>query len=247
MIDPTKRFTDKVDNYAQFRPAYPPDCIDFIRTQFGIQPASVIADVGSGTGIFSKQILNFGCTVIGVEPNDNMRKTAELTIPDKRFISVSGTGEATTLMDNSVDLITVAQAFHWMDATAAKIEFKRILRPGGAICLLWNILTPETTFEEKYEMIKEKYGRDYIRIRKSHQPDLAAFFEPKAVHVVKFPHSRLLNAVALNGLIASSSFMPSPADADHDEMTDEINKLFIAHEQNGLVRLHYQTEVHYSQ
>lgn len=116
MADPTKRFSDRADVYAKYRPAYPPACIDFLTKQFLLTENSVVADIGSGTGLLSGLLIKKGCTVIGVEPNNDMRAQAEKELSNDRFVSVDGTAESTHINDSSVDLVTVAQAFHWMDA-----------------------------------------------------------------------------------------------------------------------------------
>ncbi len=113
-MESTDKFTDKAEIYAKYRPSYPLEYIEYLISEAGLNEESMIADIGSGTGIISRQLLGRGYTVIGVEPNDDMRKVAEQTLkPDSRFISVKATAENTTLNDNSVDLVTVAQAFHW--------------------------------------------------------------------------------------------------------------------------------------
>lgn len=245
MTDHTQRFSGKAEQYAQYRPGYPPACLQFIRDQFNIDPSSTIADIGSGTGILSELLLDISGTVIGVEPNDQMRSTAEKRISAPRFISIDGTGEHTNLKAGSVDLITVAQAFHWMDAVKAKTEFKRILKPGAGIAILWNIIATTTPFEKEYEHVKEKFGKDYIQVRKSHQPDLGAFFNPKKYKLKKFPHFIVLDREGLNGLISSSSFMPTAAHEHYDAMTKDVNNLFNRYNENGLVRINYETELHY--
>jgi ubiquinone/menaquinone biosynthesis C-methylase UbiE len=134
MKDSTERFSDRANEYAIYRPKYPPACIDFLCNQFHLNNDSVVADIGSGTGILSQLLLEKGCAVVGVEPNADMRRMAEHQITSEKFISVNGTAESTHLRDGSVDLITVAQAFHWVDPFRAKKEFKRILRNGRATC-----------------------------------------------------------------------------------------------------------------
>src|SRR5919201_639401 len=96
--DSTKRFDQRVENYIAYRPKYPAGVAEFLRGELGLTPASVVADVGSGTGILSELLLREGCTVIGVEPNAAMRGAAErLLAAYPNFKSVAGTAEATTL------------------------------------------------------------------------------------------------------------------------------------------------------
>ena len=124
--DPTKRFSDRVENYVKYRPGYPPALLDCLRQVCGLTPAAVIADVGSGTGILSELFLKNGTPVFAVEPNDDMRQAAELRLGHyPNFASVAGTAETTMLSDRSVDLVTAGQAFHWFDVSQAKAEFAR--------------------------------------------------------------------------------------------------------------------------
>ena len=131
MINPTQRFSSRVENYIKYRPTYPQAVIDCLRDKCGLAPTSVVADVGSGTGIFSQLLVNAAAQVYGVEPNRDMRDAAvRLLRGQSNFISVDGTSEATTLPDHSVDIVTAAQAFHWFDRVAARREFVRILSRG---------------------------------------------------------------------------------------------------------------------
>ena len=118
------RFNNRVENYIAYRPKYPAAVAEFLRNELGLSAASVVADVGSGTGILSELLLRAGCTVFGVEPNEAMREAAEeLLQAYPNFKSVHGTAEATTLDDSSVDFVTAGQAFHWFDIEGARREF----------------------------------------------------------------------------------------------------------------------------
>ena len=114
MRDPTERFSDRAENYAKYRPGYPDEMLQYFRDL--VTPPATVADIGSGTGILTRQLLNSGYELYAVEPNEAMRREAERTLSGHPgFRSMDGTAEATTLADRSVDLITCAQAFHWFD------------------------------------------------------------------------------------------------------------------------------------
>src|SRR5262245_17011202 len=130
--DSTTRFSTRVENYVKYRPGYPPAVVDLLRRECPLSDASVVVDVGSGTGILTELFLKYGHPVFAVEPNEEMRKAAERLLGDRAgFHSIVGTAEATTLPDCSVDLISAGQAFHWFDRERAHREFVRILKPGG--------------------------------------------------------------------------------------------------------------------
>lgn len=135
----TENFTDKADIYAKYRPSYPNEYIEYLLSANELNENQIVADIGSGTGIFSRQLLESGLHVIGVEPNDDMRKMAEQSLSQySRFQSIKATAEHTTLKENSVDLVTVAQAFHWFNKEAFKIECQRILKQKAHVALVWN-------------------------------------------------------------------------------------------------------------
>ena len=126
--DSTQRFSSRVENYVRYRPGYPSAVLDLLKNECGLTTASVIADIASGTGIFTRMLLENGNRVFGVEPNADMRKAGEEFLRGyPQFTSVAGTAEATTLADHSVDLVTAAQAAHWFDREKARREFIRIL------------------------------------------------------------------------------------------------------------------------
>ena len=153
--DSTRRFSSRVGNYVRYRPGYPSAVLDLLKNECGLSAASVIADIASGTGIFTRMLLENGNRVYGVEPNADMRQAGEEFLRAyPRFTSVAGTAEATTLDDHSVDLVTAAQAAHWFDREKARREFIRICRPGGWTVLLWNERrTGSTPFLRAYEQL----------------------------------------------------------------------------------------------
>lgn len=133
-----KVFTKKADDYAKSRPSYAEAAVEWI-TEHLLPQGGSAADIGSGTGIFSRELLVRGCRVFCVEPNDNMRAKAEAGLGGlPGFHSVAASAEKTTLPDGSVQLVTAASAFHWFDPDGFRAECKRILAPGGQVCILIN-------------------------------------------------------------------------------------------------------------
>ena len=167
MIDSVERFSDRVANYVKYRPGYPPAMMDFFRGRLGLTASSMVADIGSGTGLSAKPFLLNGNAVFGVEPNAAMREAAEAFLKEfSNFRSVDGTSSESTLSARSVDLIVAAQAFHWFEPEATREEFKRILKPGGYVALIWNERqTDSTQFLREYEQLLLTFGRDYAEVR----------------------------------------------------------------------------------
>src|ERR1043166_5608666 len=166
MIDPTTRFTTRVDNYVKYRPSYPASIITLLESECGLTRETIVADIGSGTGFMTELFLKFGNRVFGVEPNVEMRAAGErLLAKYPSFRSVNATAEATALPNESVDLIVAGQAFHWFQREATKVEFKRILKPGGWVVLVWNGFRIETSAVVRgYHDLLVQYGTDYKEV-----------------------------------------------------------------------------------
>ena len=144
-LKPTTRFADRVADYVRFRPSYPPDVIRTLHDELGLRAGQVVADVGSGTGILSRLLVDNGNIVYGVEPSAEMAEAALAALGRTgRFHDVRGTAEETNLPPASADLATAAQAFHWFDVDAAREQFRRILRPPRPVAVVWNLRRTDT-------------------------------------------------------------------------------------------------------
>jgi SAM-dependent methyltransferase len=247
--DPTQRFSSRVENYVRYRPGYPPEVVELLKSDCGLTPDSVIADIASGTGILTRMLLEEGNRVFGVEPNPDMRKAGEEFLADfPRFTSVAGTAEATTLPAESVDLITAAQAAHWFDRAKARREFLRILKPGGWTVLLWNERrTDSTAFLRAYEELLLAYGTDYQEVR--HERTTSAidtFFAPSPFQTRVFTMRQEVDYVGLEGRLLSSSYTPQTDHPQYESMLRELRHQFDAHQVNGRVCFEHDTRVYYS-
>jgi SAM-dependent methyltransferase len=245
-MDATHRFTNRVDDYVRYRPGYPVALIETLKARAGLSPAAAVADVGSGTGISTGALLGTGCTAFAVEPNDAMRAAAERRLGALRgFHSIAGTAEATTLPTNSVDLVTAGQAFHWFDRAAAKREFARILRPAGQVALFWNDRRIGGPFGEGYERLLETYGTDYREVthRTLDAGMLRAFFDGAYATFV-FPNQQRLDRQGLTGRLLSSSYAPAVGHPQHQSMIEALDRLFDAHQHEGVVTFDYDTRLY---
>lgn len=244
--DPTKRFSNRVENYVKYRPSYPPAVLTCLQQECGLVPTSVVADVGSGTGLLTELFLQNGNPVYAVEPNDEMCKAAETRLhPYPNFTSVTGTAAATTLPDHSVDFITAGQAFHWFDPQKAKEEFRRIIRAGGFVVLVWNERKHEgPPFMRAYEQLLSQYAIGYkdVKQRRSYAV-LDDFFDGNLQHYA-FDNFQLFDFEGFKGRLLSSSYAPLPGHSHYQPMLDQLRALFTRFEENGRVRFEYNTQVY---
>jgi len=180
--NPTTRFSDRVENYLKYRPAYPVEIYAYLQAEASLGNNDEIADLGSGTGLLSELFLSKGHKVFGIEPNINMRAAGEhILAGEKKFVSLDGRAEKVPLPDQSFDFVIVGQAFHWFDLHKSKKEVKRILRPDGEVALVWNEWDRKLSpFLEGYEDLLIKFGTDFAKVRRSTNNDahIREFFEP---------------------------------------------------------------------
>jgi SAM-dependent methyltransferase len=249
MTDPTQRFSSRVKNYVKYRPTYPRAVIDLLTSECGLTPASIIADLGSGTGLLAQLFLANGNRVLGIEPNQEMRAAGErLLAHDPNFISVEGMAEATTLPDACVDIVTAGQAFHWFDIPATRAECRRILKPGGWVALVWNSrVTEATPFLRAYEALLKQHSDDYARV--NHQDTVTdaginAFFGP-GWRKATFDNAQVFDFDGLKGRLLSSSYAPDAGHPNHEPMLRDLRAIFDAHQRDGAVSFLYKTEVYY--
>ena len=248
--DPTLRFSARVENYIRYRPDYPPQVLDTLRTECGLTPQSTVADIACGTGIFTRMLLEQGNRVYGVEPNREMREAAERLLADyPNFASIPGTAEATTLPNQALDFATAAQAAHWFDLPRARKEFARILKPKGWAVLLWNERSTDTTpFLRSYEDLLLAYGTDYEQVRHENTTDnIAEFFTPTPFQSRVFDMRQDFAYDELKGRLLSSSYAPMPGHPNYEPMLERLRQMFDTYNQNGRVTMEYVTRMYYGQ
>lgn len=247
MNDSTTRFSNRVEQYVRYRPSYPPEIIPFLIKETHLQPSWVIADIGSGTGISSKLFLEYGNTVMGIEPNTEMRtKGEELLRQYSGFLSIDGTAEQTTLQDESVDMVVAGQAFHWFDAAKAQTEFRRIARPGAYCVLIWNERLTVSPFATAYEQLLKDYATDYAEVdhRNVSEEKITAFFAPNNVTLTIFPNRQVFGFEGLQGRLLSSSYVPLDTDTRYGPMLERLQQIFDEYQWGGEVAFEYETKVY---
>jgi SAM-dependent methyltransferase len=249
--DSTRRFSSRVADYIKYRPSYPLAVIRLLEDECSLRPGSVVADVGSGTGLLSELFLRNGNRVYGVEPNREMREAGErLLAAYHNFTSVEASAEATTLEDRSVDFVTAGQAFHWFDPTGARREFTRVLRPGGWVALIWNDRRiAGTPFLEDYERLLLEYGTDYQEVSNKYMEEasLSTLFGASEVRTKTFDNEQVFDFDGLRGRLASSSYAPERGHPNFAPMMRELEAIFQRHAESGRIVVTYDTKVFYGQ
>jgi SAM-dependent methyltransferase len=251
MTDVTQRFSSRVENYIKYRPGYPNEVIETLRSECGLTADSIIADIGSGTGILTEMFLRNGDLVYGIEPNREMREAGERLLKGyPRFHSVAAQAEETRLPDHGVDFITAGQAFHWFDREKAREEFARILKPKGWIALIWNErVTTTTQFLVAYEQLLKDYSTDYEQVdhRRIDEDVIRDFFGSDDFRLKRFKNVQVFDYEGLKGRLLSSSYAPEEGHPNYEPMLAELERIFQTYQDEGKVVFEYVTQMYYGQ
>lgn len=229
-----KYFTGKADVYHKIRPRYPEESIDYVMSLLPKNP--VIADVGSGTGILTEPLLSRGCKVYAVEPNSDMRKSADerlASLYKEQYISVAGTAEKTSLADGKLDLVIAAQALHWFDIEKFAIECKRILKPSGKIVILFN---------NKIGKVRDEYTK-FLQARFPDRKTIGK--EEDNEHIIKLFGEKYIKKSFKSQVVydkeqfvergLSSSYSPTPKDEGYESFVSGLKAFFNKYEKDGQI------------
>lgn len=216
------------DDYERGRPSYPGDVVAFLVDRLDISPGHRVVDLAAGTGKLTRLLVPTGAEVIAVEPVAAMREKLAATAPGA--VALDGTAEALPFDDGTVDAMTVAQAFHWFDTEAALAEIARVLRPGGALGLVWNERdTSEPWVAELSKLIRwderQRWRVPYTvevdwgaRVLASRAP-----FGP-AEHLTS-EYRQEMDADTLVARVLSTSYLANLAPDVRDELTRDVRSL----------------------
>lgn len=240
-LDPTGRFSDRAKDYAKFRPSYPAEAIDAILDGLGEPSRLVAADIGAGTGISSRLLADRGVHVLAIEPNAPMRDEAT---PHPRVEFRDGSAEATGLADASADLVLCAQAFHWFNPPRALAEFRRILKPGGRLALVWNDRDLSHPVSDAYYAIvlSTPVGKE-VSVSWAGENPVAGLPEWTSARERFCTYDQPMDLDAFLGRAMSASYFPKQG-PEHERMVRELNVLhrrFASPE--GRVTMRYLTKV----
>ncbi len=248
MSDPTLRFTDLVEDYSRYRPSYPESLLeDLDRSAW--TAGSVVADVGAGTGLFTRLVAPRVAQVWALEPNQAMRVQGQAQT--RGFSSVtwsSGTAEATGLAEASLDALVCAQAFHWFDRKATGEEWRRVLKPGAAVVLIWNERDEEeSTLQADYNVLLNRWCPEYPRVNHKNltRTDIEAFFAPDPITVFIHRNDQRFDLEGWRGRLRSASYCPRPGTLGFSELMNGLAVLFDRYrEADGLLTFPYVTKAY---
>ncbi len=247
-MDSTKRFSNRVDDYVKYRPGYPVKIVTDLAASGIFQPRkTVMADIGSGTGLFARMFLEQGNQVYGIEPNAEMRAAGDDFLGEyPNFQSVEGTAERTGLPAESVGLVTAAQAFHWFDVPRAKEEFRRILKKGGWVALVWNERKVETSpFLVEYERLLKTHSADYAKVdhRRVTEGQMRDFLGGD-MRTWTYDNEQVFDYDGLKGRLLSSSYAPREGMSGFESMIGGLRGAFDRFNVGGKVAFEYDTKVY---
>ena len=241
-----ERFNTRSENYDHYRPRYPSELLNLLKKVADLGPSSIVADIGSGTGLLAETILGSGCKLFCIEPNEEMRNLAIRKLGKKsNCLILDGRAENTSLPGNSIEIITAGQAFHWFEPKETKREFNRILKQRGRVVLVWNTRCKSSEgFNPEYERVVKQYSREY-HSSGSEAVDLEVM---KEFYNGKFDSYRIKNyqRLDLSGLFGryfSSSYALSKTESTLESLKNGLTEAFNKNEIDGHVRIEYETEV----
>lgn len=226
-MDYKNRFDGKGEIYAKARPKYAPELFDYMKNTLNIPAGSIFADIGSGTGIFTGQLLDSGYKVFAVEPNADMRKMAEEKLSyDKNFVSVNGSEANMNLPANSVDYITVAQAFHWFDFEDFRKECRRVLRPGGKVIIVYNSKDEKAGCTKALSGLRYKYNPDFHGFSNGISDEKCIAFFAGKCNIFRTDNKQIYDRQGYINLVLSSSYSLEEGDDGYAQYLEEINGIF---------------------
>ena len=204
-----------------------------------------MADIGAGTGIHTGGLVDCGWRVMAIEPNPAMRSLAEDRFEDEpSVIVVDGSAEDTTLPDGSVAAAFAAQAFHWFDHESFRTEVERVVTPGGAVALVWNVRDRQgNPFTTAYEAFLDRWGgSEYQRVRSGWAGESAvASFYGGSVERSVFQNPHPVDWDGLSAMAGSSSYLPADGHPDRIPSQQELRRIFDDFAVEGEVTIAYET------
>lgn len=240
-MDSITRFTTKAERYARYRWGYAPEAISTLFEITHLSSEAIVADIGAGTGLLSKELLGKVKMVVAIEPNPAMRLITErLYGQNLSFISMGSTAEETHLPDKSIDLITVGQALHWFEPEATLKEFRRILKPGFWLAAVFHSRIDQDIDEAIHAIQTVENGWDATpspkpKYGKSHTD---SYYDVDNVMKRDFPQTWSENWETFLGGILSDSHSPDDTHPSFPRLVSAIRRIFDQFNKDGYIQIH---------
>lgn len=240
------KFNHLAEIYEKYRPSYPEKYVEDIIEKCHLNSESLVADIGAGTGILSRQLLHYNLKVIGVEPNADMRRILQKLEINKNFKAIEGTAEHTNLEDNSIDFIVVAQAFHWFDKEKFKKECKRILKPNGKVWILWNQLDETKGIVKEQKSVDDKYTNRFQEVNgilsaSKKEEQIQGFFKDNLYEKKVVDNPLENDKEKFIGSNLSKSYSLKKDDVNYDNYIEAFGEVFDKYNKNGKVMIPNKT------
>ena len=249
IADPTQRFTDRAEPYARWRPSYPAALVEFLSTRFAPSKTSAIADIGSGTGILTRLLVELGNPVFAVEPNDAMRNGRIRSCPASQLSQRQShrrsddAGRSFDSVDHRGAGISLVRSHKNPHRVRADSRSRRL---GGAG--LERKRESPKSFGAAYRKLSDEYRADRAGDRRSLTRNTQAFkefFAPQDFQIAGFENEQTVDLKGLTGRVLSSSQMPMPGHPRYDEMMRKLRGLFDEFQTDGVVRFDYDARVYF--
>ena len=246
MINNIDKFTDKATIYRKYRPKYPLEIIGYLIASVNLQKDSTIADIGCGTGILTKELVDYGFKTIGIEPNKSMYNEAKKYLQNYNCQLINASAEDTTLKDNSVDLITVAQALHWFNLDKFIEEYRRILKNNGQVAIIYNCMDKSHEMIERYLNVRSLFCPDYNKVTKvllDNNTYTKMFGDVSGYTEIYCSNDQKLSYDEYIGYIESLSYSLSESDSNYTKYRNSLDKIFYDYEEEGKIILPTTTKL----
>lgn len=246
LIDSKSFYLGKAVNYSKYRPDYPVQLFELLKQEYNLNENQIVAELGAGTGKFSKIISNYVKKVYAIEPNQDMLNQGIEYCNNTNVEYVLGSAENTNLKEHSIDIVFAVQSFHWFNKENTKNEVRRILKENGLFAIVWNDWEDENNeFSQVYfkyisdwktKVTGQKYQHKNVEERKN-------FFKNQSYNTYSVVHSRQYSFEDLLGLTKSLSYAPKENETYYEEFIRGVKDIFDRYSKNGYVAFDFHTEI----